>query len=107
MFARTINRAARIDVHVNNAGVQTWKRLLDVEEAEWDFVIETNLKGCFLCTQAAARQMKDHGRGSIVNIGSGCNKVAFPGSSPTPRARAASRCSRRSRPWSSGRTASA
>ena len=78
MFSRVVDRFGRLDVHVNNAGVQTWKRLLDVEEDEWDFVVDTNLKGCFLCTQAAARYMKDHGGGSIVNIGSGCNKVAFP-----------------------------
>jgi NAD(P)-dependent dehydrogenase (short-subunit alcohol dehydrogenase family) len=78
MFARVLDRFGRIDLHVNNAGVQTWKPLLDVTEAEWDLVIDTNLKGCFLCTQAAARHMKDHGGGSIVNIGSGCNKVAFP-----------------------------
>jgi NAD(P)-dependent dehydrogenase (short-subunit alcohol dehydrogenase family) len=78
MFATVVDRFGRLDVHVNNAGVQTWKRLLDVEEDEWDFVVDTNLKGCFLCTQAAARYMKDHGGGSIVNIGSGCNKVAFP-----------------------------
>jgi NAD(P)-dependent dehydrogenase (short-subunit alcohol dehydrogenase family) len=67
-----------LDVYVNNAGVQTWTPLLDVTEAEWDQVIDTNLKGCFLGTQAAARYMKDHGGGSIVNIGSGCNKVPFP-----------------------------
>ncbi len=79
MFARVVDRFSRLDVHVNNAGVQTWKPLLDVDEEEWDFVIDTNLKGCFLCTQTAARHMKDHGGGSIVNIGSGCNKVAFPG----------------------------
>ena len=63
---------------MNNAGVQTWTPLLEVTEEEWDLVIATNLKGCFLCTQAAARQMKAQGHGSIVNIGSGCNKVAFP-----------------------------
>ena len=58
--------------------IQTWTALLDVTEAEWDRVIATNLKGCFLCTQAAARYMKDHGGGAIVNIGSGCNKIAVP-----------------------------
>ncbi len=78
MFERVVERFGTIDVHVNNAGVQTWKPLLDVTEEEWDLVIDTNLKGCFLCTQAAARHMKDHGGGAIVNIGSGCNKVAFP-----------------------------
>ncbi len=79
MFEKVIDRFGQLTVHVNNAGVQTWKPLLDVDEEEWDFVVDTNLKGCFLCTQAAARHMKDHGGGSIVNIGSGCNKVAFPG----------------------------
>ena len=68
----------KLDILVNNAGVQTWKALLDLQESEWDRVIDTNLKGTFLCTQRAARKMKDNGRGSIINIGSGCNKVAFP-----------------------------
>jgi NAD(P)-dependent dehydrogenase (short-subunit alcohol dehydrogenase family) len=78
MFGEVFGRFARLDIMVNNAGVQTWKPLLDLEEAEWDRVIDTNLKGCFLCTQRAARHMKDHGGGCIVNIGSGCNKVPFP-----------------------------
>jgi NAD(P)-dependent dehydrogenase (short-subunit alcohol dehydrogenase family) len=67
----------RLDLMVNNAGQQTWKPLLDLTEAEWDRVIDTNLKGCFLCTQHAARRMMQKG-GAIVNIGSGCNKLAFP-----------------------------
>lgn len=78
MFEEVSARWERLDVLVNNAGVQTWKALLDLTEAEWDRVIDTNLKGCFLCTQRAARRMKDAGGGSIINIGSGCNKVAFP-----------------------------
>jgi len=64
---------------VNNAGVQTWSPLLDLPEDKWDDVIRTNLKGCFLNTQAAGRLMKAAGSGgAIVNIGSGCNKLAFP-----------------------------
>lgn len=78
MFAEVFSRLPRLDILVNNAGVQTWKPLLDLEEREWDRVIATNLKGCFLCTQRAARHMKEHGGGRIVNIGSGCNKLAFP-----------------------------
>jgi len=78
MFDRVISAFGRLDVLVNNAGVQTWKPLLEVTEEEWDLVIDTNLKGCFLCTQQAAKFMKDHGGGSIVNLGSGCNKLAFP-----------------------------
>ena len=79
MFSEVFRRFGRLHIHVNNAGVQTFKPLLDLTEEEWDFVLDTNLKGCFLCTQAAARHMKEHGGGRIVNIGSGCNKVAFPG----------------------------
>jgi NAD(P)-dependent dehydrogenase (short-subunit alcohol dehydrogenase family) len=78
MFGEVLGRFPRLDILVNNAGVQTWKPLLELEEQEWDRVIDTNLKGCFLCTQRAGRHMKAAGGGSIVNIGSGCNKVAFP-----------------------------
>jgi 3-oxoacyl-[acyl-carrier protein] reductase len=78
MFERVIGSFGGLDILVNNAGVQTWKPLLEVTEEEWDLVIDTNLKGTFLCTQQAARYMQDHGGGSIVNLGSGCNKLAFP-----------------------------
>ena len=74
----TIARFGRLHILVNNAGTQTWKPLLEVTEQEWDRVITTNLKGCFLCTQAAGIHMKEHGNGSIINIGSGCNKLPFP-----------------------------
>lgn len=67
------------DLLVNNAGVQTWGPLLDVTEEDWDLVIRTNLKGCFLHTQHAARLMIEHRkRGVIVNLGSACNQIAFP-----------------------------
>jgi NAD(P)-dependent dehydrogenase (short-subunit alcohol dehydrogenase family) len=78
MFEQVMKEFGRLDLLVNNAGVQTFKPLLEVTEEEWDLVIDTNLKGCFLCTQQAGRYMKDHCGGSIVNLGSGCNKLAFP-----------------------------
>ena len=78
MVAAVVKRFGGLSVLVNNAGVQTWGPFLDVTEDEWDRVIDTNMKGMFLCSQAASRHMKDHGGGSIVNIGSGCNKVPFP-----------------------------
>ena len=78
MIDEVVTRFGRIDILVNNAGTQTWAPFLEVTESEWDLVIRTNLTGCFLCTQAAARQMRSTG-GVIVNIGSGCNKVPFPG----------------------------
>jgi NAD(P)-dependent dehydrogenase (short-subunit alcohol dehydrogenase family) len=78
MFEQVLAAFGRLSILVNNAGVQTWKPLLDLEEAEWDHVIGTNLKGNFLCTQRAGRHMKDQHGGRVINIGSGCNKVAFP-----------------------------
>jgi NAD(P)-dependent dehydrogenase (short-subunit alcohol dehydrogenase family) len=78
MFDEVLKRFRRLDILVNNAGVQTWASLLDLKEADWDRDIRTNLKGCFLCTQAAARHMKQNSSGVIVNIGSGCNKLPFP-----------------------------
>lgn len=68
------------DFLVNNAGIQTWSPLLELAESDWDKVIRTNLKGCFLTTQSVARLMKQSGTGgAIVNLGSGCNKLGFPG----------------------------
>src|SRR6476660_8417402 len=78
MFDAVFVEFPKLDILVNNAGVQTWKPLLDLTEAEWDRTIQTNLKGCFLCTQRAGRLMKEQGSGRIVNIGSGCNKIPFP-----------------------------
>jgi NAD(P)-dependent dehydrogenase (short-subunit alcohol dehydrogenase family) len=78
MIDKVVGEFGRLDLLVNNAGVQTCKPLLEVTEQEWDLVVDTNLKGCFLCTQHSARYMKEHGGGSIVNLGSGCNKLAFP-----------------------------
>ncbi len=77
LFAQVAQRFPRLDILVNNAGIQTWSPLLDLKERDWDKVIGTNLKGCFLCTQAAARLMLGQG-GAIVNIGSGCSKWPFP-----------------------------
>jgi NAD(P)-dependent dehydrogenase (short-subunit alcohol dehydrogenase family) len=78
MLAQAVAAFGRVHIWVNNAGVQTWCSLLDLEESEWDRVINTNLKGTFLCTQRAARHMKQQGGGRIINIGSGCNKIPFP-----------------------------
>jgi 3-oxoacyl-[acyl-carrier protein] reductase len=78
MYDEVLRRTARIDILVNNAGVQVWSPLLDLSEQDWDWVIRTNLKGCFLCTQQAARHMREHSQGVIINVGSGSNKVPFP-----------------------------
>lgn len=78
MFDAVLAEFGRLDCLVNNAGRQTWASLLDLSEADWDQTIQTNLKGSFLCTQAAARIMRDAGGGgAIINIGSGANKQPF------------------------------
>ncbi len=59
-----------IDVLVCNAGVQKRVFFLDLQEGEWDWIVDTNLKGCFLVGQAVAVRMKERGRGKIVNVSS-------------------------------------
>jgi NAD(P)-dependent dehydrogenase (short-subunit alcohol dehydrogenase family) len=78
MFDHLAQKFTKLDILVNNAGTQTWAPFLDLEESAWDRDIDTNLKGTFLCTQAAARWMKNTGGGSIINIGSGSSKLPFP-----------------------------
>ena len=58
------------DILINNAGLAINKPFLDVEESEYDRVLDTNLKGCFFCAQAVARRMVEKKSGSIINISS-------------------------------------
>ena len=60
----------RLDIVVNNAGIIRRADSLDVEEADWDAVIATNLKSPFFLAQAAARHMAANGGGKIINIAS-------------------------------------
>ncbi len=64
---------------VNCAGVYPVSGLLQLAVEEWDRVIETNLRGPFLMTQALARRMKDSGGGAIVNVSSTSSLLARPG----------------------------
>jgi 3-oxoacyl-[acyl-carrier protein] reductase len=63
-------RFGRIDVLVNNAGISRHKPLAEMTVELWDEVIDTNLKGVFLCCKAIAPYMKEQKRGKIVNIAS-------------------------------------
>lgn len=69
-FVRAVAaRFGRIDILVNNAGIAPFCPLIDLDEATWDMTFDTNVKGYFLFTQAAARQMIARGQGgNIVNV---------------------------------------
>ncbi len=70
MVEEVTTRLGPIDVLVNNAGVQKRVFFLDLEEADWDWMLGVNLKGYFLVGQAVAAQMKVRGRGKIINVSS-------------------------------------
>lgn len=59
-----------IDILVNNAGISRWESPYEISVETWDEIINTNLRGIFLCSREAARVMREHGGGSIVNISS-------------------------------------
>ncbi|MCA1668202.1 MAG: SDR family oxidoreductase [Thermomicrobia bacterium] len=84
MIEGTVQAFGSLDILVNNAGIEfPHPSFLDVAEKEWDLVIGVNLKGPFLCTQAAVRQMQKGGKGGrIVNISSVHEDIPMPGNSP-------------------------
>ncbi|GAA0331552.1 3-oxoacyl-[acyl-carrier-protein] reductase [Bacillus carboniphilus] len=70
MIKETVDQFGAIDILVNNAGITRDNLLMRMKEEEWDSVIDTNLKGVFLCTKAAARPMMKQRAGRIINISS-------------------------------------
>lgn len=73
----------RVDILVNAAGVFLWKPFFEVAPAEWDEVLDVNLKAAFLLAQSAARAMADAGRGgAVVNISSIHGLYAEPNAVP-------------------------
>ena len=70
MVKKTIDKFGKIDVLVNNAGVQEPTPFLDFTEELWDKIIDINLKGTFLCSQAVAKEMVKRKSGKIINISS-------------------------------------
>lgn len=70
MISQSREMFGRIDVLINNAGFGIWKSIYDISLNEWEDVINTNLRGTFLCSRAAAQVMRITGGGSIINIAS-------------------------------------
>ena len=78
MFAKAASKGDSIDILINNAGNYPQNSLADMEEADWDFVMNANLRSTFLCTQAMTKYHSPQKGGSIINISS------IEGESPTP-----------------------
>jgi glucose 1-dehydrogenase len=79
----TVKELGPVDVLINNAGIERSMPFLDIDEATWDLMLDVDLKGAFLCAQACGRVMRDSGKGgSIVNVSSIHEDVAFPGFTP-------------------------
>lgn len=70
LMATALETFGSIDVLVNNAGITRDNLLMRMKEDEWDDVMNTNLKGVFLCTKAVTRQMMKQRSGRIINIAS-------------------------------------
>ena len=81
MVKAAVKKWGKVDILVNNAGICQFKPFLELTEEEWDRTIDINLKGYFLCAQAAAKEMVKQKSGVIVNIASiamGQTGVGFP-----------------------------
>ncbi len=73
MFTQARKEFPRLDVLINNAGLTGWSELFDTTEEQWDVVLNTNLKGTFFCSLAAARWMREtKTAGTIVNVSTTC-----------------------------------
>jgi NAD(P)-dependent dehydrogenase (short-subunit alcohol dehydrogenase family) len=78
----------QIDILVNNAGNNIRGNVQDLSAADWDSVLDTNLKGPFLCSRAIGPDMAKRGWGRIINLGSILSFIALPGRAPYASAKA-------------------
>ncbi len=74
----TVTKFGKIDILVNSAGINIRKPAVEYTEQEWDFILDTNLKGVFLPTQAVGKTMIERRRGKIINIASIMGLVGSP-----------------------------
>jgi 3-oxoacyl-[acyl-carrier protein] reductase len=79
MVDKVVATSGRLDILVNNAGITRDALTLRMSDADWDAVLEVNLKGVFLCTRAALKYMMKQRYGRIVNISSISGLVGNPG----------------------------
>lgn len=82
LVAQTVDAFGRIDILVNNAGTTHRAPVAALSEAQWDEVVDTNLKGAWLCSQAVHPIMRAAGGGRIVNVASMFAHVGLPNRAP-------------------------
>jgi len=83
LVQKTVETFGRLDIMVNNAGIETRTSVLDTTEKQYDKVMAVNLKGAFFGTQLAAKQMINQGGGGrIINISSVHEDWPMPGNTP-------------------------
>jgi NAD(P)-dependent dehydrogenase (short-subunit alcohol dehydrogenase family) len=82
MVARTLAAMGRLDILVNNAGINIRGPIEQLQETDWDAVIDTNLKGPWLCCRAVAATMKSRGWGRVINVSSMLGEISMPGRTP-------------------------
>ncbi len=78
LVAAAVERLGRLDILVNNAGTNVRKSALEITPDEYDFVIQTNLKGYFNGARAAGRRFVEQGSGKVINVSSILGSVALP-----------------------------
>jgi NAD(P)-dependent dehydrogenase (short-subunit alcohol dehydrogenase family) len=79
LFSETVRQFGQLDILVNNAGIGVGGRLVDMNTETFDRVIETNLRGTFLCARASFRQMMHTGGGIMLNMSSVAGVQAWAG----------------------------
>jgi len=72
----------KVDILINNAGINIRGPIQDLSESDWDAVIDTNLKGPWLCARAFGPRMAARGWGRVINMGSILAVIAMPGRTP-------------------------
>lgn len=82
MTAHTLDRFGKIDILVNNAGINIRGPIEQLAESDWDQVIDTNLKGPWLCCRAVAAAMKSQKWGRVINVSSTLGEISMPNRTP-------------------------
>ncbi len=82
MVEQVVSVLGRIDILVNNAGVNIRGPIEELSEDDWDAVVDTNLKGPWLCCRAVAPVMKSRKWGRVINVSSMLGEISLPGRTP-------------------------